>query len=417
MIPVAPESENQKPKRDELLAALDTEINHAETALNSSGRSRWALTLSLSALLWLGIEVAGRTDLAWRPTLLLAVALTLLWQLVLDVASAIDGPLLKGKRARGKFFQFSPLLGAVRSTILFSALKNGALLVAVLWINRPELPVAVWYLGIALIGCIIAFLFSFVKIPPLPLVELRTRYSVTRWTDSILTLLDRGLQLAAAAAVVTAVVQTQSQFHASDVRLGIILAAFGYLLTQLVEDRFPTAHLSALRTVRQNLAFERFSVEDAKKELDALLFAGGTAASTMHDSPDSLLAQANLIRSIYAQAEPLIVEFEKLTVELQATPPDDLLLKERRAEHSRLLACLVQLQRDAEAEHKVVARRVKRLEKQASVIAILSATSGRDLAPLISRLKAALEPLEKQRTRLSATLDRKSQSTRTASAS
>ena len=400
-------NESEIPKREDLLAGLDTEIRQAETALNSSGRSRWALMVSLSALLWLGIDVAGRTDLAWRQTLLLAVTLTVLWQLLLDIASAIDGPLLRGKKSRGKFFQFTPLLGAVRSTILFSALKCAALVGAVLWIKRPELTVALWYFVMTLIGFVVAFILSFTEIPPFPIPEIKTRHAISRWSNSILTIVDRGLQLATVAALITAVLKTREQFHASDVRLGIILTAFAYLLTQLIEDRFHVVHLSALRTVRQNLAFDRISVQDAKKQLDALLFTGGPAASTMHDSPDSVLAQADFIRSIYAEAEPLIVEFEKLTAELQATPADDLLLKERRKEHSRLRTCLVQLRQDAETEHKAIGRRVKRLEEQVKIIAVFSATSARELEPLVNRTKTALEPLEKQRAHLRAALESK----------
>jgi hypothetical protein len=42
--------------RDQLLGALDTEIASTNAILASTGRTRWALLIALSALLWAALE-------------------------------------------------------------------------------------------------------------------------------------------------------------------------------------------------------------------------------------------------------------------------------------------------------------------------------------------------------------------------
>jgi len=247
--------------REQLLAALDTEIHNFEATKSSTGHTRWALTLSLSGLLWLSIQIWDSTKFSPRNAALLAIALTLLWDFILKFKGSLDSSLLPSQPTRGRLFAFSYLLGALRSTIFFFGLKQTAILAVILWLASPELLVLKWYFIFSLVGVVLAFGVSYLDLPPIPALDAPTP---ARFFIIALQSCTWLVRITVAVVAIFILCRSASQFTAADVRLGIIIAAFGYLLTLLVDEHFPASHLAAIRIFGSVFPDECFPVEQQR---------------------------------------------------------------------------------------------------------------------------------------------------------
>src|SRR5260221_11195833 len=107
--------------RDELLDALDTEIEHIKSAQSSVGYTRWAVLLALAALLWAAIQSWEAGKFAPRRFATLAIALFTIGDLVLKVGSSLDKALASRSLGAGRFVVLSHLFGALRSGVAFHA--------------------------------------------------------------------------------------------------------------------------------------------------------------------------------------------------------------------------------------------------------------------------------------------------------
>lgn len=383
--------------REQLLAALDTEIHNFEATKSSTGHTRWALTLSLSGLLWLCIQIWDSTKFSPRNAALLAIALTLLWDFILKFKGSLDSSLLPSQPTRGRLFAFSYLLGALRSTIFFFGLKQTAILAVILWLASPELFILKWYFIFSLVGVVLAFGVSYLDLPPIPALDAPTP---ARFFIIALQLCTWLVRITVAVVAIFILCRSASQFTAADVRLGIIIAAFGYLLTLLVDEHFPASHLAAIRAVRQNLAFARISPEEAQIQTDLLLLVGGVVANSVRHTPDSILATAEEVRSNYAQIESLLPNYHKLAAEMGQPSNASQTVQTARTEYDRLHKFLGQIYSQATAQHDKLLKRVKKFEDHVQFIAYFSASAAREAEPLIEKLKVAFVVLAGQREKL-----------------
>ena len=387
----------EKLTREQLLAALDTEIHNFEATKSATGHTRWALALSLSGLLWLGIQIWDSAKFSPRNTALLAIALTLLWDFILKFRGSLDSSLLPSQPTRGRFFAFSYLLGALRSTIFFFGLKQAAILAAIIWLASPELFILKWYFISSLVGVALAFVVSYLDLPPIPALDAPT---AARFLIIVLQFCTWLVRIAVAVSATFILCQSAAQFTAADVRLGVIIAAFGYLLTLLVDEQFPASHLAAMRAVRQNLAFARISPEEAQIQTDLLLLVGGGVANTVRHTPDSILATAEQVRSNYAQIESLLPNYNKLAAEMAQPATAGQSALTARTEYDRLHKFLGQIYSQATTQHDRLLKRVKKFEEHVQFIAYFSASAAREAEPLIEKLKVAFIVLAGQREKL-----------------
>jgi len=383
--------------REQLLAALDTEIHNFEATKSSTGHTRWALALSISGLLWLGIQIWDNTKFSPRNVALLAIALTLSWDFILKFRGSLDSSLLPSQPTRGRFFAFSYLLGALRSTIFFFGLKQAAILAAIFWLASPGLYILKLYFLFSLVGVVLAFVISYIDLPPIPALDAPTP---VRFLILLLQLCTWLVRITVAGVAIFILCQFGAQFTAADVRLGIIIAAFGYLLTLLVDEQFPASHLAALRSVRQNLAFARITSQEAQIQIDLLLLVGGGVANTVRHTPDSILATAEQVRSNYAQIESLLPNYQKLAAQMAEPSNADPVVQTARTEYDRLHKFLGQIYSQATTQHDRLLKRVKKFEEHVQFIAYFSASAAREAEPLIEKLKVAFVVLADQRQKL-----------------
>lgn len=383
--------------REQLLAAIDSEISHFQASNSATGRTRWALTLSLSALLWLGIQIWDSGAFSARNVALFAIAMTVLWDFILRVGGSMDSSLLPRQPSRGKFYSFSPLLGALRSTILFYVLRHAAMLTAILWVASPDLVILKWCSILSLVGTVLGLICSYIDLPPIPALDAPNPFWI------VVRLIQRGswiFHIVAAGSVVFAIYQFGMRLSAADIRLGIIVTAFGYLLTLLVEERFPVSHLAALRTIRQNLAFARLPLAEIQSQVDLLLLAGGSMAKAVQHTLDAIFTIADQVRSQYTQVEGLLPNYRKLSDDLAQAPTTGEAVQAKRSEFDRLHKFLAQLYRQATAQHDSLLKRVKKFEGHVEFLAFSSASTAKDIEPLVQKLKVTLTPLALQRDNL-----------------
>jgi hypothetical protein len=383
--------------REQLLAAIDSEISHFQASNSATGRTRWALTLSLSALLWLGIQIWDNGAFSARNVALLTIALTVLWDFILRVGSSMDSSLLPRQPSQGKFYSFSPLLGALRSTILFYVLKHTAMLAAILWLASSDLVILKWCSIFSLAGAVLGLICSYHDLPPIPALDAPTPFRF------VVRLIQRGswiFHIVAAGSATFAFYQFGARLSAADIRLGIIATAFGYLLTLLVEERFPVSHLAALRTTRQNLAFARLPLAEVRSQVDFLLLAGSSMATAVQHTLDVIFTIAGQVRSQYSQVEGLLPNYRKLSDELAHAPTTGEAVQAKRLEFDRLHKFLAQLYRQATTQHDGLLRRVKTFEGHVEFLALSSASTAKDIEPLVQKLKVTLTPLAVQRDNL-----------------
>ena len=315
----------------------------------------------------------------------------------LKFRGSLDSSLLPSQPTRGRFFAFSYLLGALRSTIFFFGLKQAAILAAIIWLASPELFILKWYFIFSLVGVALAFVVSYLDLPPIPALDAPT---AARFLILVLQFCTWLVRIAVAVSATFILCQSAAQFTAADVRLGVIIAAFGYLLTLLVDEQFPASHLAAMRAVRQNLAFARISPEEAQIQTDLLLLVGGGVANTVRHTPDSILSTAEQVRSNYAQIESLLPNYNKLAAEMAQPATAGQSALTARTEYDRLHKFLGQIYSQATTQHDRLLKRVKKFEEHVQFIAYFSASAAREAEPLIEKLKVAFIVLAGQREKL-----------------
>lgn len=383
--------------REQLLAAIDSEISHFQASNTATGRTRWALTLSLSALLWLGIQLWDTGVFSTKNVVLLAILLTLLWDFALKFGSALDSSLLPRQPLPGRFFAVSRLLGALRSTILFDVLKRAAILGGLFWLGSSELALLKWCSLFGLVGVLLVFTVSFMELPPTPVAGAPTPF---RWVIRGVQWSAWLVQIIVTASAVFVLSQSAARFTAADVRLGVLITAFGYLLTLLVEEQFPARHLAALRTIRQNLAFGRQSLAEVKNQTDLLLLAGGSVTGAVQHTLDNIFSIAEQVRAKYTQVEGLLPNYHKLADELAQLPVSGEAGQVKREEYDRLHQLLAQLFGQANAQHDELLKGVKKFTGHVEFITFISASAAKEAQPLVEKLKVVLAPIAQQREKL-----------------
>jgi len=389
-----------KNSREQLLDALDAEINAIVSTQAATGRTRWALLLSLAGLLWLGLQIWEKGDFMMPLVALLAIAMTVLWDFILNLRTALDMPLIPNQVFRGRFLLLGNFLGALRSTILFHAAKHALVLIALIWIASPEVIILKWYTIVSLSAVLLGFAISFVDFPPFPFVDVQSRLHGFRLALPCIVWLAR---VTATGSAVYILFRDAKWFTGADIRYALVLTAIAYLLTVLIEDQFPTNHLSALRTIRQNLSFSRISPGEARDQIDLLLF-GGDIVQAFQRPVDTILALTERSRSLMSQVEDLLSQHEKLKSQLSQFSGQSELHAEKRAEYDRHYKFIVQLYNQADAQQKILLKRLKTFDEHVRFIAFISPSLAREAAPVIEKLRLAIQPLANQQQKIKTAL-------------
>lgn len=183
-----------------------------------------------------------------------------------------------------------------------------------------------------------------------------------------------------------------------DFRLGLVVAASVFLLTLIVEDQFPLRHLLALRAVRQNLAFNRISLDAARVQIDSLLLAGRAPSDFVREKAEAILARLDDVRSLYAQIEGFLPKQNSLRWE--APPGESAGSIRSREEFDRLSKHLESTFKNAIRQHEKLIGDARKLNDHIQFMGSFSPSTAHDLAPLLENVKAVLAPLATQREKL-----------------
>ena len=391
---------NEPLNRDQLISALDTEINHVQTSSSWNGHTRWGLIVTLSGLLWLGLQIPRVDGFSWNDVGLLTLALLICWEFIVDLWGSVDSPIRSNRHDSGKYYSFNHLLGAVRSTILFGTIKAAALLlVGVLLWHKLSLILLIC-LGAGAFAAVCAFGFSFWEPPPVSISEVVQSdsqipkvYRIQYWLIWI-------FRTWATASLSRAVYHFRADFVSDEFRMAVILAAVIYLFSILIDQRIPATHLEALRTVRQNLAFQRLSLEDAQREVDILMFVGGTAASRMQDSPDALLALAEQVRSAYADVQQLHATYQEQLKKVERTSGANLFEQSMTKELQEIRKDILRKHSLVKSQHDKLISRFYKLQRHIRVMGLFSMHSANELIIVIEKLKHVLDSLNEVKTRI-----------------
>ena len=255
------------------------------------------------------------------------------------------------------------------------------------------------YLVCSLVFVLLSFAVSYFDFPPIPAVEIQSRL---RPMTLGIPLAFWMVRILATGSSIFIILHHVIQFTATDVRFALIITAFAYLLTLLVEDQLPTSYLTALRSIRQNLAFSRVSPEEARDQTDVLLVGGGLAQAFQRPV-EEILTLADRVRSSFSQVESSLPHYNKLISEISQSSGQRTVEAAKRAECDRLSKFMVQFYNEGDGLQNKLLKRLKKFEQHMGFVAYFSPSSAQEAQPIIEKLKAAIHPLAEQQQRIKST--------------
>jgi len=259
---------NDQPlNRGEILDAIDYEIASIERDQTSPGWTKWTFCGGFATLVWLALSEASKREFSFINTALVC----LLCSIFADVAELVFGQ-LRPKVARpssiNRFRLMSHELAGSRLIILAVVVRLIILLVVYYYLHHSSIAFQsncfMWFYTFLLFLFPIFLLLSLVGHP----VKWRSQRSA--WLNIVLILLS---MIPLSIALFSTYSQLlQSQITLSDFRLGLIVAAFIWLLpiaASHVAQNQPL--LETLKNIRRDLAFNRVDAQSALRQADIAL--------------------------------------------------------------------------------------------------------------------------------------------------
>ena len=353
-----------------LLKALDAEIVGQSASLAATGRTRWALILALGALIAAAFQ-------AWPSVCLhakafaLAIAISLSWDVVLKFKSGIDRPLAAPSRRMGGFIDLSQIIGAARSAILLETIQQLVIIWICLSVTVPHFGWIAVAASINVVSGIVALIASMRTFAP---VELPIEPEPRKWLQGVA--FNWALHTAPAILAIWPFLNSSVEVNIADAKLAAILAAIPYVLTLLANDDLQIRFTDAHRSIRQQLAFNRISPDQALLELQ-LLSLGAERAQALARPFNEIMTAVERVRITLTLARSQIAEdFSK---ELVSTT-----IQKGRHEYNQL------------------AKKVNRLKTQQKILGYFAPKNVEQISTLMTPIAAATTPLCNEIKKLSA---------------
>lgn len=319
--------------REQLLEAIDCEIEAVASERTATGWTYWAIFGALAALLWVAIDCWERGFFLPNNVLLLAVALSVTVDSLGSTIASLDTSLVSIPTAKGRFHPVARLLASARSGILFHLCRH-AVTMAVLTLLEARLlwPTQAYVVLIANSG-LLAFAHLLCLVPPpgnLPGAPLSPPRHL-RWVGSAIAVLFAALSYAAPPAAWGVVWLNSGHLSPQDLRLALLCTAVLFLVSLAVESRVSTTRLNGLRTIRQNLAFARSSLSEAQTQADLLLI-GGSIGQLLQPEFQELVTAFERLDSSLARTRDATRSELALAEQLAALSPQDVTFRSKCAE-------------------------------------------------------------------------------------
>lgn len=263
--------------REELLEALDKDMETIAASQSAAGLNDWAILGALAALLWFALDAWEQGHFVLRNVLILTLTLTITWDWLKRMAAQLDSSPLAEVQMENRFLSLPGLLGTTRTNIIFGLAKKSFFLAVVFYLKSPFLLWLQIYFCMDVFGSILALAISYWGDLPeisrenkfIPRYAIRAGLVFTAVLPAGIGVFAWGIVWLNAAGLTT-----------HDWRMGLVFSALIYLMSLAVQNRISTHFLNAYKTIRRNLAYGHISLEDARNQAD-LLSVGGTLDQTL----------------------------------------------------------------------------------------------------------------------------------------
>lgn len=287
--------------REQLLSALDTQIQFEGDSLRNEGWTRWAIWGAIASLTWIATDLMGHTNLSATRTASLGLLVFVFWKLVgqlvwiLLPSSRMDvGP--------ARFRLPADTLHPLRPECAADGLHHLLLLFVLAHYKVPGQGFLWAYAIFGVAKNLYVLLFG--RLAAAVPTQLNIRATVHFLAAAQL------VWLATAGFKICAFVGSSNETYSlADFRLALVLNAGSFLLIRLTTNTSSEHLVNKLTQLRQHTAFERISLLEAIKQAETILngvtagevlkpFVGGVHTELVRVSP--LLANFN---QLVGQAE------------------------------------------------------------------------------------------------------------------
>lgn len=302
--------------REQLLEALDKDIETITADQSATGWNYWVILAALSALLWLALDAWEKGHFIVPNVLILTMAITITWDWLRKMALQLDSSPLAKTQISNRFLSLTGLLGSTRTNIVFVLLKQVFFLAVVFFLRSPFLLwLRIYYclsIVIILLYLLVSYLDDFPEIPS-------EGINAAGWLQSTSLVLITVIPASAGILVWGIVWYYADVITTEDWRMGLVFSALIYLISLAIRNRVPTHFLNAYRIIRRNLAYGFIALEEARNQAD-ILSIGGTLDQTLFPYLKRALNATERTETAFRRARQKVMDFASSVYEWASLP-------------------------------------------------------------------------------------------------
>jgi hypothetical protein len=309
--------------KEEVLKALDFEIDSIKSEINRLGWTTWALLGSLATIIWLIINNWENFKGNFTNVGLWFFCVIFL----IDILNIIDNILLQRKSHTGeiRIYRFKELYSSSRRLFLLNFLMALSLVYLSVILLKNVPPLIRIYSFLFYGGACLIWLFTLImSFIDFPLVQGNYKF---RTYKLILTLI-----ILPGFVVLFYCYKTIGTINILEIKLAFLICTFLFLLKRLSEGNDSKSKMDSLKEIRRDLVFGRLGIQEALKRTDIILL-GMNVSQFFQDDIDSLLkllslnhSEINTLSLRYQEISNLISKKESKKEEIEKITNDFRLL-------------------------------------------------------------------------------------------
>lgn len=311
--------------REQLLEALDKDIETIAASQSAAGLNDWAILGALAALLWFALDAWEQGHFILRNVLILTLALTITWDWLKRMAEQLDSSPLAEIQMENRFWSLTGLLGSTRTNIIFDLAKKSFFLAVVFYFKSPFLLWLRICFCMEVVGSLLALAISYWD--DLPEISRENKY-LPHWAMRGILIFSTVLPASVGVFAWGIVWLNAVGITTHDWRMSLVFSALIYLMSLAVLNRIPTHFLNAYKTIRRNLAYGHISLEDARNQSD-IISIGGTLDQTLSPHLKKALNVTERAEIAFHRARQKVMTFADSVAEW-ANLPDSPETKEKQ---------------------------------------------------------------------------------------
>ncbi|MBA7532364.1 hypothetical protein ES705_24590 [subsurface metagenome] len=307
---VISETKNNIPSRAEILQSIDVEIDNGRKDQQLRGWTSWAILGAIAVIIWSMLIVIEGARFSIYHIFLIFVILLVADDLI-DLISGAITPIRSEPTTSTRFYRFSQILGANRLFLLCYFARSLTLsimgFIFYYCVIRISAIMFVCYYGFTSFGAIVVFVLSFTRLP----VSLQI---TNRWV-SINKLIIVFIILIG---YVNFWWKTKDILLMSEYKVGLLLAAFAFLLFRLVVSTHGSWLHLQLVALRRNFALGDIDSISALRQLDITLRGMEMSDILQHDLGE-ILRLIEIVQREVSGARKILDEADQSVMQKQKT--------------------------------------------------------------------------------------------------